>query len=166
MVSPTVTAVGSPRTYRRLVAKALNRSMRTLGRRTAKACEDVPVVVWEYAAEDAALALQARPDFLDALRAASVACTETAAEIVFSELVSNVVKHAPGPIAVKFEIGTDQAFLRVYDRGPGFLLRLAVPTDLFAENGRGLFLAHEFCSELKVETSSKAGTCVSAVFAL
>jgi len=135
-------------------------------RRAAGTCEDVPVVVWEYAADDAAQALQARPEFLAALRAASVPCAETAAELVFSELVSNVVKHAPGPIAVKFEVGSDQAFLRVFDRGPGFLLHLSVPTDLFAESGRGLFLANEFCSELKVETSSKAGTCVSAVFAL
>ncbi|HEV3153196.1 MAG TPA: ATP-binding protein [Candidatus Baltobacteraceae bacterium] len=124
------------------------------------------MVVWEYAAEDAAQALHARPEFLRALRATSVACTETAAEIVFNELVSNVVKHAPGPIAVKFEVGSRQAFLRVYDCGPGFLMHLAVPTDLFAESGRGLFLANEFCSELKVETSSRTGTCVSAVFAL
>ncbi len=139
---------------------------RLAGRRGSTACEHPLVVVWEYAAQDAAQALKERPAFVDALRTAPVPCGETAAEIVFSELVSNVVKHAPGPIAVKYEVGTHQAFLRVYDRGPGFLMHLAVPADLFAESGRGLCLAHEFCSELKVEMSSRLGTCVSAVFAL
>ena len=123
-----------------------------------------PVLVWEYAADDAAQALQMRPAFLDALRRAPLACGSIGAEIVFSELVSNVIKHAPGSIEIKLEISADEALLHVYDHGPGFMLQVAMPTDLFAESGRGLFLAQEFCSELKVEISSKAGTCVSAVF--
>src|SRR5579862_5765040 len=88
-----------------LVKAPATNSKRAPSRQVAVACEDVPVVVWEYAAEDASQALHARPEFLRALRATSVACTETAAEIVFNELVSNVVKHAPGPISVKFEVG-------------------------------------------------------------
>ncbi|MFN2450048.1 MAG: ATP-binding protein [Candidatus Baltobacteraceae bacterium] len=132
----------------------------------AQADEDVLVVLWEYACEDAVQALTARPAFVDALREAPLQCGEIGAEIIFNELVSNVVKHAPGPIAVKFEVGPERAFLRVYDSGPGFLPHVAVPADLFSESGRGLFLAQEFCSELLVEISSKAGTCVSAVFSL
>lgn len=124
------------------------------------------MVVWEYVADDASRALEARAQFAHAVRKMPLPCGDVGAEIVFSELVSNVVKHAPGPISVKLELSGDEAFLRVYDCGPGFLPHIAVPTDLYSETGRGLFLAQQFCSELKVEIGTKHGTCVSAVFAL
>lgn len=124
------------------------------------------MVVWEYAADDAAQAVQAHSQFRDALRKVPLECGDLGAEIVFGELVSNVVKHAPGPISMTFEVGTEHAFLHVRDCGPGFVPRITVPTDLFAETGRGLSLAHQFCSELRVEISSREGTCVSAVLQL
>lgn len=124
------------------------------------------MVVWEYAADDAAQAVQAHAQFVHALREVPLECGDLGAEIVFGELVSNVVKHAPGPISMTFEVDTDHAFLRVRDCGPGFIPHIAVPADLFAETGRGLFLAQQFCTELKVEISSRAGTCVSAVLPL
>lgn len=128
--------------------------------------EDALVLVWEFAADDASDALEVRTQFADAVRETPLRCGDVGAEIIFCELVSNVVKHAPGPISVKFEVGVELAFLRVWDCGPGFVPRVAIPTDLFCESGRGLFLAQQFCSELKVEIGTKAGTCVSAVFAL
>ncbi len=128
--------------------------------------EESRVIVWEYAADDASRALEVRAQFAHAVRTMALACGDVGAEIVFSELVSNVVKHAPGPISVKLELRDDEAFLRVYDCGPGFLPHIAVPTDLYSESGRGLFLALQFCSELKVEIGTKHGTCVIAVFAL
>lgn len=137
---------------------------RLSGRGAAHAGKSVMACVWEFAAEDAVEALQARAEFLEVVRVTPLASAQTAIELVFSELVSNVVKHAPGAIALAFEVGMRRAVLRVYDGGAGFLLRLSVPSDSFAESGRGLFLAHEFCSELKVETSSRGGTCVSAIF--
>lgn len=124
------------------------------------------MVVWEYAADDAKMALEARANFCDALRNVPLDCDGTCVEVIFSELVSNVIKHAPGPIAVTFEMIDERAFLRVCDRGPGFVPHITVPTDLLAEGGRGLLLVQHFCNELKVEISNKAGTCVSAVFVL
>lgn len=134
--------------------------------RAPDAARDVPsTVVWQYAAEHAVDALEARLAFVEAFRGTSLPCDDIGAEIVFSELVSNVVKHAPGPIVISFEASADRAYLRVYDRGPGFRLHPAIPLDLYAESGRGLFLAREFCSELHVAPSSILGKCVSAVFA-
>jgi hypothetical protein len=56
------------------------------------------------------------------------------------------------------------ALLRVHDAGPGFLPHVALPTDLLAESGRDLVLVQEFCSELRVEISSRSGTWVTAVW--
>jgi anti-sigma regulatory factor (Ser/Thr protein kinase) len=120
--------------------------------------------VWRYRADDAVHALPIREQFAEALAGLAPECAALGAEIVFSELVSNVVKHAPGPIDVEFEVLDGRALLHVRDEGPGFLPHPSVPTDLFAESGRGLVLVQEFCTELRVQISSLGGTCVTAVF--
>jgi anti-sigma regulatory factor (Ser/Thr protein kinase) len=72
------------------------------------------------------------------------------AEVVFGELISNVVRHAPGPIEVRLEMHDRTPVLNVLDAGPGFLRVATVPVDLMSEGGRGLSVVSTLTEEFNV----------------
>jgi PAS domain S-box-containing protein len=118
---------------------------------------------WSFAAENAQAANDARADFVRFLRAKSenVPAIQSA-EVVFGELVGNVVRHAPGPIDVALEWGVRQPVLHVIDRGAPFASRDHLPNDPLSEGGRGLFLAQRLSDGLSVEHVSGYGNHVAA----
>jgi anti-sigma regulatory factor (Ser/Thr protein kinase) len=120
---------------------------------------------WSFEAENARAAQTARGAFVARLRAEATHESDfTAAEIVFGELVGNVVRHAPGSIDVALEWSDDRAVLHVVDRGPGFDYRPPPKeVDVMREDGRGLWLAHQFGEEVTVERLPGFGSHVSVV---
>jgi anti-sigma regulatory factor (Ser/Thr protein kinase) len=117
---------------------------------------------WTFASPRASDALAKRSSFIAYLRERGDAGEDYgAAEVVFGELVGNVVRHANGSIAIDLDWGADGPTLRVSDRGPGFEFngcRLGSPE---AEGGRGMFLAVAFSESLRVEPNPGGGTRVS-----
>jgi anti-sigma regulatory factor (Ser/Thr protein kinase) len=87
---------------------------------------------------------------------------DDSAELIFGELIGNVVRHAPGPIwvDVRWETGRFPV-LRIADRGAGFTLRPMLPQSLLAESGRGLFLVDVYSDDLRIEPNPGGGTQVS-----
>ncbi|MFC6883228.1 MULTISPECIES: ATP-binding protein [Actinomadura] len=63
------------------------------------------------------------------------------AQLVVSELVSNAVKHAPGPTALYVAASPETVILEVWDQGTG-LPRVRVPS-LEDDSGRGLNIINE-----------------------
>ena len=60
------------------------------------------------------------------------------AELVFGELLGNVVRHAPGPVEVTFELKNGIQTLHLIDSGRAFsLAEQQLPEDDFSELGRG-----------------------------
>jgi serine phosphatase RsbU (regulator of sigma subunit)/anti-sigma regulatory factor (Ser/Thr protein kinase) len=85
-----------------------------------------------------------------------------AAEIILGELLSNAVRHAPGPIEVTLDYGGHEPTLRVADRGGAFKLEgNALPCD-FDESGRGLFIIRAMARDVSLEQTPN-GKCVCAV---
>jgi len=121
-------------------------------------------VRWAFQADDATAAHDARTAFVAYLRSRASADSDLdAAELIFGELVGNVVKHAPGPITIELVWDSESPTLRIADRGPGFDLRTMLPADLMAEGGRGLFLATTFGADLRVAKVAEGGSRVSAI---
>jgi PAS domain S-box-containing protein len=119
---------------------------------------------WSFDAEDARAAQHARGDFIARLQAEAHAQSDfAAAEIIFGELVGNVVRHAPGAIDVSLEWSEGRAVLHVIDRGPGFEYTLPQEVDLLSEGGRGLWLCHQFSSRVVIEFLRGYGSHVCAV---
>ena len=87
---------------------------------------------------------------------------ELESELVFGELFSNVVRHAPGPLEVRVAETDDGAEVVVADTGTGFPTVQHV-ADEFAESGRGLHLVHELGNEVRIEPSAY-GTRITVVF--
>ncbi len=116
---------------------------------------------WSFSADDCSDADGIRTAFMSYLRARAVEEADfMSAEIAFGELVGNVVRHAPGPIAIEVDWSDRLPILSVCDRGPGFEPKI-VPADLCEESGRGLFLVRALAGEPNLERRSGGGSRVS-----
>ncbi|MGH7683097.1 MAG: ATP-binding SpoIIE family protein phosphatase, partial [Vulcanimicrobiaceae bacterium] len=113
---------------------------------------------WHFRSDDAASAEDARSAFTAHLRRRNVDPEIIPiAELVFGELVSNVVRHAPGPIDVELSWRADRPRLVVRDRGPSFEVgEIALPTDDFLDHGRGLYIVSKFASR-PIVTARRGG---------
>jgi anti-sigma regulatory factor (Ser/Thr protein kinase) len=118
----------------------------------AKSQWDCSAVIWAFSSSDGAKAHRAREQFLDALRLRTPQAADCAAcETIFGELVSNAVRHAPGAIRVALDWNGNKAILCVEDSGPVFDYDPALPVNVFAENGRGLYLIRALAGDIDIE---------------
>jgi anti-sigma regulatory factor (Ser/Thr protein kinase) len=83
-------------------------------------------------------------------------------ELVFGELFSNVVRHAPGELHVCLGATIDGAELIVSDTGTGFPA-VTNAADDFAETGRGLALVRELGDTIAIEPGEH-GTRIAVGF--
>jgi anti-sigma regulatory factor (Ser/Thr protein kinase) len=116
---------------------------------------------WAYASADARAALEARLAFCRPLR--DIGCSPrfiAEAQVVFGELVGNVVRHAPGPIDISLTWRGDVATIAVADRGAPFSARTALPDDPLAEGGRGLFIVRSIARTLSIEPLAAGGKAI------
>jgi anti-sigma regulatory factor (Ser/Thr protein kinase) len=118
---------------------------------------------WHFRSADAADALWERPRFTDFLRARCTPESDCdAAEIVFGELVANVVRHAPGPIDIMLEPnGRGALVLVVGDSGKGFAVDGSASPSPESEVGRGLHLVSSLCGHVACDRT-RTGSRVSA----
>lgn len=118
---------------------------------------------WAFDAENAQAAHDARSQLVAHLREHAGDHADTgAAELVFGELVGNVVRHAPGPIEVHLEWTGPRATLHVIDRGRGFLRDPSLPSDPLSESGRGLYIVSQLTGALRIERIAGYGNHVAA----
>jgi anti-sigma regulatory factor (Ser/Thr protein kinase) len=124
--------------------------------------------MWQIHADDPEDALRHRDGFLRALDRESghAAFDRFAAQLIYTELISNVIRHARGPIDVQLYCVNGKALIHVFDHGDGFVLRTELPKAPLQEFGRGLFLVATFAERVNVHSLAGHGTCVSAVFPL
>ncbi len=106
---------------------------------------------WSFRSDDGSAAHAARNDLVGELEQCGLRPDDLfAAEMIFSELVGNVLRHAGTEIAVALDLSQASPVLHVIDSGEGFSLNPKLPVDSFAERGRGLYivmqLAREFIS--------------------
>ncbi len=119
---------------------------------------------WEFHAEEAIAAHARRRDFIGFLRQHGTAESDyQAAEIIFGELVANVIRHAPGPITVRVEWRTGLPTLLVVDKGRGFSWNPVLPRDPLDESQRGLFIVQTLSADVHVAQMSGGGSGVTAV---
>lgn len=119
-------------------------------------------VLWHYKADNATSALAQRHHLAEVVRQHSGwGVDEVAAKVVFTELVGNVVLHAPGPVEVTLECDGESVLLNVSGQGPAFRFDPKLP-DSLAERGRGLYIVSRFATEVRIETNKGLGVDVAA----
>ena len=80
--------------------------------------------------------------------------------VIFSELVGNAVRHAPGALSISISAADGKVCLHVIDDGPGFNQRPELPSDIWSESGRGLFLISALAENLTVEHLAGFGSYI------
>jgi PAS domain S-box-containing protein len=121
---------------------------------------------WQFDVRDGRAARAARLAFVAVLAEACRFGDDDAAmaELVFGELLSNVVRYAPGAIEIVLDYTkVDAPILHVLDRGPGFLFAPRLPSDILSERGRGLFLIWTLTDEINVTKRYGGGAHARAV---
>jgi anti-sigma regulatory factor (Ser/Thr protein kinase) len=137
---------------------------RANGKRTGKA-----TLRWTFDAQDAKTARATRNFIIRHLRTNAASDDECHdAAVVFGELLSNVVRHAPGPIEVRLEMRGRTPVLHVLDQGHGFQHVAKAPVDVMSEAGRGLALIAALSAEFNVTRRSEplSGSHARAVLSI
>jgi anti-sigma regulatory factor (Ser/Thr protein kinase) len=115
---------------------------------------------WHFDARDQRTAWSVKRALLSAFEELGPAAPDaTIAEMVFGELLSNVVRHTPGSARISLDVSEGHAVLHVEDRGrplpAGVRLNDGFETpDGNAESGRGLFLIGALCRRIVTEATS------------
>lgn len=118
--------------------------------------------IWTFTAEDARAAADARSHFVAFLRTQKLSDdTVHSAELVFGELLGNVVRHAPGPVEITLFREGETLTLHVIDSGEPFDFASRLPRDILSELGRGLFIVHEIVEDVSVEHVPNCGNHIS-----
>ena len=121
---------------------------------------------WSFAVEDPRAAADARQTFADFLRSRLDDEQRIArGELIFGELLGNVVRYAPGPVEIHLYEDADAGMrLHVLDSGPVFELSNTLPNDSLSEWGRGLFIVQHIGRGLTVERIPNGGNHTSIDF--
>lgn len=67
-------------------------------------------------------------------------------KLIIDELAGNVIKHTRGEASVKGKVEDGYIRLQVYSSVPYTLPKESFCSEVFAENGRGLFIVDRLCS--------------------
>jgi len=120
---------------------------------------------WHFETGDAGAARATRESFAQTLARMGVNGESAfTAELIFSELLGNVVRYAPGAVEVALECaGRLPPVLHFFDRGPGFDVVPRLPTDRLSERGRGLFLVWSMAEDFSVAKRPGGGSHARAV---
>ncbi len=124
-------------------------------------------IAWDWSADvsDATQGMRARRDFREYLmRFATAGSDVPAAELIFGELLANIVRHAYGNGTFSLDWRDPHARLIAEDRGSGF----GEPPhgtleDPAAESGRGLALVTLLAVEVSISNRPGGGACVRVV---
>jgi anti-sigma regulatory factor (Ser/Thr protein kinase) len=118
---------------------------------------------WQFEASDARAAYTMRDEFFRTLSTVCEPDDESLSScgLIFAELIGNAVRHAPGPLSVSLELRGEDVVLHMIDKGPGFTYEPALPKDVWAESGRGLFLVSMLARDVQVERLTGLGTHIT-----
>jgi anti-sigma regulatory factor (Ser/Thr protein kinase) len=118
---------------------------------------------WYFWSPTGTAALRHRAEFVDYLRRYGGDRDDyDAAELIFGELVANVVMHAPGSIKLVVEWPAGHARLNVSDEGPPLDAHAQRSADPLCEHGRGLMIVNQLSSAVLCVSHARDGKTVSA----
>lgn len=119
---------------------------------------------WSFDVRDPDAARDVRKEFLDHLRRGDMGPEGLAnAELVFSELVGNVVRYAPRWVDITLDWSGSAPVLHVLDGGPGFQHIPRLPDNVLSERGRGLYIVARLTHEFHVTKRPHGGSHARAV---
>jgi serine phosphatase RsbU (regulator of sigma subunit)/anti-sigma regulatory factor (Ser/Thr protein kinase) len=122
------------------------------------------LVHWSFDARDPDAARDVRNEYVAELKRNALAPDDVAnAELVFSELLGNVVRYAPKWVDVTLDASGPTPVLHVLDGGPGFRHLPKLPDNVLSEHGRGLYIVSRLTDDFHVTKRTRGGSHARAV---
>jgi anti-sigma regulatory factor (Ser/Thr protein kinase) len=119
---------------------------------------------WSFDARDSEAARDVRAQLVAELRRVALNDAGVAnAELVFAELIGNVVRYAAKWVDVTLDASGPSPVLHILDGGPGFRYLPRLPLDLLSERGRGLYIVAQLTEEFHVSKRPHGGSHARAV---
>lgn len=119
---------------------------------------------WSFDSSDSDVTREVRKEFLSELRRGGIPNESlNRAELVFSELIGNVVRYASRWVDVTLDCSGSSPVLHVLDGGPGFQHVPRLPDSPLSETGRGLFIIDRLTDEFHVNQRPHGGSHARAV---
>jgi anti-sigma regulatory factor (Ser/Thr protein kinase) len=119
---------------------------------------------WSFDARSSTDAEAAREGMCELLRQSGARPDQIAdAELIYAELLGNVVRYAPGPVEIRIDRNRGNPVLHVIDEGPGYSFVPRLPRDPYAESGRGLYLVTSLAEDFHVSRRHGSGSHARAV---
>jgi serine phosphatase RsbU (regulator of sigma subunit)/anti-sigma regulatory factor (Ser/Thr protein kinase) len=126
----------------------------------------VPVQRWRFDPRWRDVAARVRRELCTSLERTSLGAARAVdVELVFAELIGNALRHTPGTVELILEAHAGRVVLHLLDKGPGFEFSPRLPSDLYSEFGRGLFLIACFATDFSVERRPGGGSHARITFA-
>jgi anti-sigma regulatory factor (Ser/Thr protein kinase) len=123
-------------------------------------------LAWQCWSDDVTSVSQARSELRERLAERGISGAELfTIELAYGELISNVVRYAPGPCESILELSENEIALTVLDQGAGFEFTAVELVDPFAEHGRGLYLVAALGQSFAVARSPQNGASACVTFA-
>ena len=114
---------------------------------------------WVVPVADQHAAREARRDIVAVLQHRGATESDTGlTELVFSELLGNVVRHCTEEVEFALDISGDVPILHALDRGPGFTYNARLPKDIMSDSGRGLFIVRSLVTDLNIARRADGGS--------
>ena len=121
---------------------------------------------WAFSVKDSTAAAEARQGIVAVLqRYGATEAEAITSELVFSELLGNVIRYTSDDVEFALDICGDAPVLHALDRGPGFTFSARLPMDMLSEGGRGLFIVRSLTHDLNVTRRTDGGSHARAVLA-
>jgi serine phosphatase RsbU (regulator of sigma subunit)/anti-sigma regulatory factor (Ser/Thr protein kinase) len=131
---------------------------------TGRAVTGDSLLRWSFDASDSTAARVARVEYAADLTRHGIAADDlVSAELIFAELLGNVVRYAPGFAEMALSWANPAPVLHVLDSGPGFRHFPKLPNDLLNESGRGLFIVSSLAQEFAVDERPGGGSHARAI---
>ncbi len=125
------------------------------------------VLRWTLEPGDAKAVMEARDELLTRLHERAMPGQSVGdVELIFAELLGNVVRHAPGKAEIVLDLTGRLPVLSVIDDGPGFSRGAHLPANPLSEGGRGLYIVSALSKELNVTARAGRGSHVRAVLSV
>jgi signal transduction histidine kinase len=119
--------------------------------------------LWRLDGVDALAALKQRTSFMEVVsNHDGWQLDEDAARNIFTELLSNVIRHGASPVSLALECeGVDVNF-RLAESGRGFDKAIGLPP-MTSEHGRGLFVVSQMAERLDVDGNPRGTKIVATL---
>lgn len=129
-----------------------------------KTATGVKRLTWEFESTGDIYPSSMHTEIMSLLRSKGTADSDfDAAELIYGELIGNLIRHASGKVTIQFEWSEDFPTLSVSEEQGYATPAICLPSDPLAESGRGLFIVKALARDFTVMESDGTGGAACAV---